>query len=54
MIAYDAFQTKTEHFWTNLEPFWAIGVRKRPAERTNGHLPENRRHLKLPWDMGKI
>ena len=54
IIAYDAFWTKTEHFQPKKGPFWVIGARKRPAERPNGHLPENRRHPELPEDMGKI
>ena len=35
-------------------PLWAIGAMKRPAERPNGHLPENRRYPELPQDMGDL
>ena len=34
--------------------FWAIGAIKWPAEQRDGNLPENRRYLKLPQDMGKL
>ena len=47
MIAYDAFQTKTEYFW-------AIKVRKQPAKQLKAHILENRRHPELHGDMGKI
>ena len=50
-IAYDTFQTKREHYWLKKGPFWAIGARKWPAEQSNGHLVENRRHPELPQDM---
>ena len=29
------------HFWPCQGSLWAIGAKKRPAERPNGHLPEN-------------
>ena len=35
-------------------PLWAIGAEKRPAERPNGRLPENRRYPELPQDMGDL
>ena len=54
MIAYDAFQTKTEHFWTKKGTFWAIKVRKQPSKQLKAHILENRRHPELPGDMGKI
>ena len=54
MIAYDAFQTKTEHFWTKKGTFWAIKVRKQPTKQLKAHILENRRHPELPGDMGKI
>ena len=41
-------------FLTRKRPLWAIGAVKRPAERPNGHLPENRRYPELPQDMGEI
>merc|ERR1712051_812562 len=42
------------HFWAQKGPLWAIGAKKRPAERPNGHLPENRRYPELPQDMGDM
>ena len=54
MIAYDAFQTKREHFWTKKGTFWAIKVRKQPSKQLKAHILENRRHPELPGDMGKI
>ena len=42
------------HFWPPKRPLCAIGALKRPAERPNGHLPENRRYPELPQDMGEI
>ena len=51
---YDAFQTKTEHFWTKKGTFWAIKVRKQPTKQLKAHILENRRHPELPGDMGKI
>jgi len=39
------------HFWAQKGPLWAIGAKKRPAERPNGHLPENQRYPELPQDM---
>ena len=35
-------------------PLWAIGAEKRPAERPNSNLPENRRYPELPQDMGNL
>ena len=43
-------------FWAQKGALWAIGAEKRPAERPNGHLPENQSypesvsytHLTLP------
>ena len=35
-------------------PFWVTGAMKRPVERPNGHLPENRRYPELPQDMGDL
>ena len=35
-------------------PFWAIGAIKRPAERPNGHIPENQSYPELPQDMGDL
>ena len=35
-------------------PLWAIGAEKRPAERPNGHLPENQSYPELPQDMGDL
>ena len=52
MIAYDAFQTKTGHFWTKKGTFWAIKVRKQPTKQLKAHILENRRHPELPGDMG--
>ena len=43
-----------KHFWAQKGPLWAIGVEKRPAERPNGHLPENQRYPELPQDMGDM
>ena len=43
-----------QHFWAQKGPLWAIGAEKRPAERPNGHLPENRRYPELPQDMGVL
>ena len=43
-----------QHFWARKGPFWAIGAMKRPAERPNGYLPENRRYPELPQDMGDL
>ena len=54
MIAYDAFQTKTEHLWTKKGTFWAIKVRKQPTKQLKAHILENQRHTELPGDMGKI
>ena len=42
------------HFWAQKGPLWAIGAKKRPAERPNGHLPENQRYPELPQDMGDM
>ena len=42
------------HFWAQKGPLWAIGAEKRPAERPNGHLPENQRYPELPQDMGDM
>ena len=41
-------------FWAQKGPLWAIGAKKRPAERPNGHLPENQRYPELPQDMGDL
>merc|ERR1739844_366805 len=35
-------------------PLWAVGAKKRPAERPNDHLPENQRYPELPQDMGDL
>ena len=51
MIAYDAFQTKTEHFWTKKGTF---KVRKQPTMQLKAHILENQRHPDLPGNMGKI
>ena len=32
---------RKQRFWAQKGPLWAIGAKKRPAERPNGHLPEN-------------
>ena len=48
------FGPKKEHFWATKGPLWAIGATKRPAERPNGHLPENRRYPELPQDMEEL
>ena len=53
-IAYNTLETKTEHYWPQKGPFWAIGVRKRPTEQPNRHLLENQRYPDLPQDMGKL
>ena len=53
-IAYNTFQTKTEHFQPQKGPFLAIGARKRPTEQPNGYLPENWRYPELPQDLGKL
>ena len=45
---------KKLRFWAQKGPLWAIGAMKRPAERPNGHLPENRRYPELPQDMGML
>ena len=45
---------RKQHFWAEKGPLWAIGVEKRPAERPNGHLPENQRYPELPQDMGDM
>ena len=42
------------HFWAQKGPLWAIGAKKRPAERPNDHLPENQRYPELPQDMGDM
>ena len=42
---------RKHHFWAQKGPFWAIGAMKRPAERPNGHLPENRSY---PEDVGVL
>ena len=44
MIAYDEFQTKTEHFWTKKGTFWAIKFRKQPTKQLMAHILENQRH----------
>ena len=49
-IAYDTFQTKTEHFWPKKGPFWAISARKQPAEQLNRHLMKNQKYPKLHQD----
>ena len=45
---------RKQHFWAQKGPLWAIGAEKRPAERPNGHLPENQRYPELPQDMGML
>ena len=45
---------RKQHFWAQKGPLWAIGAEKRPAERPNGHLPENRSYPELPQDMGDL
>ena len=42
------------HVWPCQGSLWAIGAKKRPAKRPNGHLPENRRYPKLPQAMEEI
>jgi len=34
--------------------FWAIGAKKRPAKRPNGHIPETQSYPELPQDVGKL
>jgi hypothetical protein len=41
-------------FWAQKGALWAIGAEKRPAERPNGHLPENQSYPELPQDMGDL
>ena len=41
------------HFWAQKGALWAIGAEKRPAERPNGHLPENQSYPELPQDYWK-
>ena len=48
------FGPKNSIFWAPKGPLWAIGATKRPAERPNGHLPENRSYPELPQDMGDL
>ena len=43
-----------KHFLAQKGPLWAIGAEKRPAERPNGHLPENQSYPELPQDMGDL
>ena len=43
MIEYDAFQTKTEHFWTKKRTFLAIKVRKQPIKQLKALILENRK-----------
>ena len=43
-----------QRFWAQKGPLSAIGAEKRPAERPNGHLPENQRYPELPQDMGDM
>ena len=45
---------KKQRFWAQKGPLWAIGAEKRPAERPNGHLPENQWYPELPQDMGML
>ena len=45
---------RKHHFWAQKGPFWANGAMKRPAERPNGHLPENRSYPELPQDVGVL
>ena len=45
---------RKQHFWAQKGTLWAIGAEKWPAERPNGHLPENRRYPELPQDMGDL
>ena len=42
------------HFLAQKGPLWAVGAKKRPAERPNDHLPENQRYPELPQDMGDM
>ena len=42
---------RKQHLWAQKGPLWAIGAEKRPAERPNGHLPENESYPELPQDM---
>ena len=37
---FNILQTKTEHYWPQKGPFWAIGA-KQPAEQPKGHVLEN-------------
>ena len=50
----NGFWVQKQHFWAQKGPFWAIEPKKRPAERPNGHLPENQRYPELPHDMGDL
>jgi hypothetical protein len=43
-----------QHFWAQKGPLWTIGAMKRPAERPNGHLPENQSYPELPQDVGVL
>ena len=45
---------KKQRFWAQKGPLWAIGAENRPAERPNGHLPENQSYPELPQDMGDL
>ena len=43
-----------KHFWPCQWWLWPIGSIKRPAERPNDYLLENRMYPELPQDMGEI
>ena len=53
-IPYGAMKRNNMHLWAQNCKFSAIGAIQRPAEQTNGHLPENQRYLELPQDMGML
>ena len=48
----NGFLAQKQHFWAQKGPFWAIEPKKRPAERPNGHLPENQRCSVKKSDFG--
>ena len=53
MIAYDAFQTKTEHFWTKKGTFWAIKVKKQLSKQLKAHILENSKASRVTWGYGE-